>query len=230
MSGDFDFEPVRGLPAGLPKEERILWQGAPDWWAFAKSALHVRGLAIYFVLLMAWRFGVDLSEGGTLATGLIAAAWVIPMVVIVMGLAFGYALMVSRTTVYSITNERVVFRKGVAFTITATIPFKLIRSADLAVERDGTGIVALEVEQGQRVSWLLFWPHVRPWRMNDPHPAFRAVPEAETVAGILTEALSAHAATEVSTAAADDTGVEKKRRPRVGPRDSDPKHGAQCVN
>ncbi|MEM9764435.1 MAG: PH domain-containing protein, partial [Pseudomonadota bacterium] len=28
---DFRSEPVRGLPALLPKGERILWQGAPSW-------------------------------------------------------------------------------------------------------------------------------------------------------------------------------------------------------
>lgn len=193
MSGDFDFEPVRGIPAGLPQNERILWQGTVDWWAFAKSALHVRGLAVYFVLLMGWRFGIDMADGGTLATGLISAAWVVPMVIVVMGILCGYAYMVQRTTVYSITSERVVFRTGVAFSITATIPFNLIRSADLATDPDGTGILALEVERGHRVSWVMFWPHVRPWRLTEPHPAFRSIRDAETVAGILSDALAQHA-------------------------------------
>ena len=196
MSGDFDFEPVRGIPAGLPKDERILWQGTTDWWAFAKSALHVRGLAVYFILLMGWRFGIDLADGGTLATGFISAAWVVPMVIVVMGILCGYANMVQRTTVYSITSERVVFRTGVAFSITATIPFNLIRSADLTTEPDGTGILAIEVERGHRVSWVMFWPHVRPWRLTEPHPAFRSIRDVATVAGILSDTLARHAAAE----------------------------------
>ena len=196
MSGDFDFEPVRGIPAGLPQNERILWQCTVDWWAFAKSALHVRGLAVYFVLLMGWRCGIDMADGGTLATGLISAACVVPMVIVVMGILCGYAYMVQRTTVYSITSERVVFRTGVAFSITATIPFNLIRSADLATDPDGTGVLALEVERGHRVSWVMFWPHVRPWRLTEPHPAFRSIRDAETVAGILSDALAQHATAE----------------------------------
>lgn len=196
MTGDFDFEPVRGIPAGLPQNERILWQGTVDWWAFAKSGLHVRGLAVYFILLMGWRFGIDMADGGTLATGFISAAWVVPMVIVVMGILCGYAYMVQRTTVYSITSERVVFRTGVAFSITATIPFNLIRSADLTEDPDGSGILTIEVERGHRVSWVMFWPHVRPWRLTEPHPAFRSVRDVAIVAGILSDALAKHVATE----------------------------------
>ncbi len=137
-----------------------------------------------------------MAAGGTLATGLISAAWVVPMVIVVMGILCGYAYMVQRTTVYSITSERVVFRTGVAFSITATIPFNLIRSADLATDPDGTGVLALEVERGHRVSWVMFWPHVRPWRLTEPHPAFRSIRDAETVAGILSDALAQHATAE----------------------------------
>jgi hypothetical protein len=193
MSGDFDFEPVRGIPAGLPKDERILWQGTTDWWAFAKSALHVRGLAVYFLLLMGWRFGIDMADGGTLATGFISAVWVVPMVIVVMGILLGYAYMVQRTTVYSITSERVLFRTGVAFSITATVPFNLIRSADVSVDSDGTGLLAIAVERGHRVSWVMFWPHVRPWRISEPHPAFRSIRNVETVAKVLSDALAQHA-------------------------------------
>ena len=28
---DFDFEPIRGLPALLPAGEKQLWQGSPHW-------------------------------------------------------------------------------------------------------------------------------------------------------------------------------------------------------
>ena len=35
---DFAFEPVRGLPAELPRGERLIWQGAPDWRLLAIQA------------------------------------------------------------------------------------------------------------------------------------------------------------------------------------------------
>lgn len=208
MSGDFDFEPIRGIPAGLPEGERILWQGAPDGWAFAKTALHIRGLAFYFGLLMAWRFGVTLYEGGGIADGLVAAAWTLPLAVLVLGLVFGYAYMVHRTTVYSITTERVVVRAGVAFTVTATIPFGLIRSADMAIEPDGTGMLVLDINRDQRVSWVMFWPHVRPWRITHPQPAFRAIRAPEAAAAVLANALSAHARQQTETVSESEAAAD----------------------
>lgn len=202
MSDDFDFEPIRGLPANLPEGERILWQGFPNTWAFAKQALHIRGMAMYFGLLMAWRFGVVLTDGGAVVDGVIAAAWTLPLAGVVLGLVLGYAYMVRRTTVYTVTSQQVVIRAGVAFSITATIPFSLIRSADLSVASDGSGTLALEIDPDKRASWAMLWPHVRPWNIANPQPAFRGVAEVGAVARTLSDALTAHAA---STPRENDT-------------------------
>jgi hypothetical protein len=35
------------------------------------------------------------------------------------------------------------------------------------------------------------WPHVRPWRLANPEPMLRSIPEAERVAQILSNALVA---------------------------------------
>jgi hypothetical protein len=42
---DFAFEPVPGLPAPLPKGERILWQGSPRWQSLARTAYYVNIVA-----------------------------------------------------------------------------------------------------------------------------------------------------------------------------------------
>jgi len=34
--GEYEYEPVPGLPQRLPQGERILWQGAPDWQTLAR--------------------------------------------------------------------------------------------------------------------------------------------------------------------------------------------------
>ena len=49
---DFEFEPVRGLPAMLPPGERLLWQGNPAWRSLAIRAYHVRKVALYFAVLV----------------------------------------------------------------------------------------------------------------------------------------------------------------------------------
>jgi hypothetical protein len=42
VSGDFDFEPVPGLPAELPAGETMIWQGRPQWRSLAVRAFHIR--------------------------------------------------------------------------------------------------------------------------------------------------------------------------------------------
>jgi hypothetical protein len=48
---DFEFEPIRGLPAMLPAGERLLWQGTPNWRGLAVRSYHVRKIAAYFAFL-----------------------------------------------------------------------------------------------------------------------------------------------------------------------------------
>jgi hypothetical protein len=43
---DYATEPVRGLPATLPRGEFVLWQGTPSWRAFARQVFHTRAIAI----------------------------------------------------------------------------------------------------------------------------------------------------------------------------------------
>ena len=50
---EHELEPQFGLPEPLPQGERILWQGSPDFAALARSAFHVRMLAVYFLVLLA---------------------------------------------------------------------------------------------------------------------------------------------------------------------------------
>jgi len=56
-----DEEPVRGLPAPLPADETLLWQGAPDPRSLAQRAYGVRAVAIYFLFLLAllWQKRVE---------------------------------------------------------------------------------------------------------------------------------------------------------------------------
>jgi hypothetical protein len=184
---DFQVEPVRGLPEAPPEGERILWQGAPSWRALARDALNVRWVAGYFVLLAAWRGAVVAGDEGALL-GLKATVPYLVMGAVACAILAAMALILARTTVYTITNRRVAMRIGAALTVTLNIPFTWIGSADLALAKDGTGSIALDLMGTTRLSYLICWPHVRPWRMSRTQPALRAIPDAAHVARILADA------------------------------------------
>jgi len=184
---DIQVEAVNGLPEKPPAGERILWQGRPATWALARDSLAMHWVAGYFALLAVWRVGVSSIELG------VAGALPLAIPFVVLGLlACALILLVSwmqaRATVYTITTARVAMRVGAALTITLNLPFKRIATADLDLRRDGTGTIAITTLGETRLSYLVLWPHVRPWRMKQPQPALRSVPNAERVAGILAEA------------------------------------------
>jgi hypothetical protein len=179
---EYEHEPIRGLPGDLPAGERILWQGAPDWRAFARSALHTRWIGLYFAFFGALAL-VGGSIGGTLAA--LASA------LIVLALLGLFAVMVARTTVYTITNRRVVLRIGVALNKCINLPLALIGSADLRERGAGFGDISLVPNASHRLGYAMLWPHARPLRFSRPQPMLRAVPDAKAVADILARACAA---------------------------------------
>ena len=190
MSGDFDFEPVPGLPELLPKGERLLWQGAPDWQALAIRAFHIRKLAAYFGVLVLWRAVVAAHDGLPAMTALTSCLWLVGLAVVAIGLLVLFAWLIGRTTVYSITSKRLVMRIGVALPVTFNLPFQVISSAAVKLHAGGTGDLPIELKPSQRVSYLIFWPHARPWKIGRPQPMLRAIPEAEKVSETLAHALA----------------------------------------
>ena len=208
---DFGYEPLPGLPQLLPPGERVLWQGRPQWFAFARHAFHLLPLSLYFVLLAAWRLVATIEDGGTAQDIALAALWPIGLggiVVLVAGLVGWYA---ARTTRYTITNRRVVFRIGIALTVSVNLPFNVVSAAALRRHRDGTGDITLAIARPARIAWLMFWPHVRPWRIRTPQPMLRNVAEPERVAQILARALAGSAAMPVPSRAA--TGPARSPAP-----------------
>jgi hypothetical protein len=186
-------EALRGLPAPLPPGEELLWQGAPSWRALAVEALHVRKVAVYFGLLAAWRVLAARADGESLASAAASVAFLLALGAGAIALLGGFAWLVQRTTVYSVTNRRVVMRIGVALPLTLNIPFRIVGSAGLRLRRDGTGDIPLELTGDGKIAYLALWPHARPWRVKRPEPMMRAVPGAEAVAQLLARELAAAA-------------------------------------
>ena len=187
---DYDFEPVRGLPAHLPPGETLLWQGEPQFRAMALRVFHVRKVGLYFAVLALYRFAAALHDGTPLRdagkTVLILAGLALAAAAILTGMAY----LVCRTTVYSITSRRVVMRIGVALPITFNLPYTVLGAASVKLNRDGTGTIPLALTEGNRLSYLVLWPHVRPWRNAKAEPALRLIPDAAKVARLLAEAVA----------------------------------------
>ena len=184
---DFKFEPVRGLPEALPADEHILWQGSPNALRLAKDAWALNWIIGYFVALAAIRVimvSPDMSLTAAMAQGIpfLIAGTLATLIVI------GIATVQARSTVYTLTNKRACMRIGAALTMTLNLPYVCIGNAEAAVRKSGLGTLTFELIGETRLSYLMTWPHVRPWHMRRTQPAFRSIPDAARVVQIFTDA------------------------------------------
>jgi len=187
---EYEIEPVRGLPERLPRGEHIVWQGEPCWTTLARHAFHVRKAALYFALLLAWHALSAVAGGEPLLAALGATAGLAPLAVFALAVLVLLAWLVARTTVYTVTNRRVVLRFGVALPMTVNLPFSSIAAAALRTHHDGRCDIPLALSASTRIAFLVLWPHVRPWRVARTEPMLRAVPReaAESLAAALAAA------------------------------------------
>jgi hypothetical protein len=182
-------EPVRGLPGHLPAGEHILWQGSPDWRVLSRSALKAHWIAVYFGGLAVWNVGSQMASGSPLVPALGVGVLTLAVGTVAVGLLVLYAWLNARTTVYTLTNKRFVLRHGVALSKCFNIPYPTIASAGLKVDAKGVGDIPLGLAEGYKVAYPHLWPHVRPWRFVTPEPMLRSLPEAATVAELLSRQL-----------------------------------------
>ena len=184
-------EPISGLPGPLPAGEEILWQGKPTWGGLARRVCHLRALGAYVLLLGLWCGWSMVRSGHPLSIAALGAAWVLTAGCCALGLLAVFALLSSRTTTYTITTKRIFIQFGVAMTMTVDVPFRIVEGAALRLHSDGTGDIPLALSAEQRASYAVLWPHVRPWRLRQPEPMLRSIPDAARVAGLLGQALAA---------------------------------------
>jgi hypothetical protein len=195
---EHDFEAIRGLPGVLPAGEKILWQGAPNWVAMAREAFHLGLVGAYFAAMLLWRTGAAILGGVAPAKALADTLLVTPIALAALAILAFLAWLNSRSTVYTITNRRVVLRFGAAIPKAINIPFAIIESAALKPFSGEIGDVALTLKAPNKIAFLHLWPHARPWRLAAPEPTFRAVPAARGVASILASAIAEQTPIEVS--------------------------------
>lgn len=215
---EHDFEPARGLPAPLPEGERILWQGAPDWRTLALRAFHVRKVAIWFGLMLVLRAVNTVYDGGSAFDALTSVLWLSVPFAAALGILLYLAWLSARTTMYTLTDRRVVMRVGIVLTLTFNLPLRHVAAAGLRVERDGHGDIPLAIAPPNRIAFLHLWPHARPWKVARPEPMLRSIPDAARVARMLTEAwaLATGRSVEAAVASVPDRAPAAAAREEAG--------------
>ena len=165
---------------GTPQpDEQVLWKGRPQLGLLARSAFHTHTLGAYMAGLVV----VALVLGKTDAA-IVAGVLGMVLVAILYLLAWASA----RSTLYILTDTRLIMRIGVAIETRVNVPLKQITAAHLALQgKRGHGDIAFELAGDRLLGTLLLWPHVRPWRYAQPQPMLRAVPDAATLARTIAE-------------------------------------------
>ncbi|MCB1742213.1 MAG: PH domain-containing protein [Gammaproteobacteria bacterium] len=210
---EHDFEPVRGLPRLLPRGEHLIWQGSPSWWLVATRVFRIHWIALYFLVLILWRAIETQRSVGQLGTTLDTCATPLLLAALGLGLIAGIAWLFTATTVFTVTSKRLVLRQGIAVPTTTNLPFASIEAARLRADSRGTGDIALQCVAGQRVSWLLLWPWVRPWHFSHPQPSLRGLSSAAEVGALIGDAMRTN---EAQTTAGRATTADTAPAPAAG--------------
>jgi hypothetical protein len=189
---EHEFEPQYGLPQSLPQIERLLWQGTPQRRSVALEIFHVRAVAIYFSVLVLIRALFAWQDTGSWVLAVGSASWVTVVFALALALLWFLAGLVARTTVYTITDRRVVMRIGMVLTVTFNLPYARIQAAQIRRRRDGGGDIVLKLHGEDKIAWLHLWPHVRPWRLAHPEPMLRGLARVDEPARLLAQAWQAY--------------------------------------
>jgi hypothetical protein len=205
---EHELEPQYGLPERLPANEKILWQGSPDARVLARSAFHIRKLALYFVALVAINAASVVTDGATAMDVLLALVWPAGLSALALGGVWTLAWLTARTAVYTVTDRRVVMRIGIVLTLTFNLPLRTLETAAMRQGPDGHGDIVLALKGPDHIAWLHLWPHARPWHLTRTQPMLRALPQVAQVAALLQKAWSAQTGGAVEPLATPASGKQ----------------------
>lgn len=188
QSAEYEFEAALGLPEPLPSDEKILWQGEPNWISMAKHVFHLQWLTVYFAVIVVLQLISVASSDEGLFAGWSSVALAFALAVIGLLLVGFIAYLSAKTTMYTLTNRRIIMRVGIVLTVTFNFPYKTLGSAGLKLFKDGTGDIPVTIATKDKIAFFHLWPHVRPWYLSKPEPMMRCIPNAQAVAQLLTKA------------------------------------------
>jgi hypothetical protein len=195
MTGNYDaeneFEAQHGLPENLPEDEKILWQGSPNFALLMNKVFLFRLIAIYFFCLLSFVLYWDFQKVGqvdalfNLLTNLLLSGFSLAALALL-------AYLTCSTAVYTLTNKRVVMRIGIVLTLTFNIPFKQIVAADYKKHSNGSGDISFRIDSSTKIAFIQLWPHCRFKSFAHPEPAMKCIENADDVAFLVHQAWKKH--------------------------------------
>ncbi|MBY6204867.1 photosynthetic complex putative assembly protein PuhB [Halomonas denitrificans] len=189
--GGIRVRPIKPLPGPLPEGERVLWQQVPEWKAYGRRVFQLGKIALYFLVIIAWVAASAYFDTGEAVAVARALVWAVPPALGVLALLAAFAWLYARTTVFTVTDKRVIIQSGLALPSAVNLPFVNVARADLACFDDGTGDIELPMN-GPRLLYSMVWPNVRLFRLKRPVPVLRALENPRQAGEILGRALAAH--------------------------------------
>ncbi len=191
MSAEHEIEPLPGLPGLLPADEHIIWQGKPERARLARTAFHTRTVTLYFAALALAGCAYALPDAARGLSAFYGTLLTIGVGALGVGLLHVFAWLSARSTIYTLTNKRIVLRAGMALPTCINVPLSLIASADLRTFDDGTGDIPVKLMRGNELGYAQLWPHARPWHINHAQPMLRSIADAARVATLIARATGA---------------------------------------
>lgn len=173
-----------GTPA---PNEKVLWKGRPNLGLLARSAFHTRTLGLYMAALIVIALASGRNDAAIVAAVLGTA---------LLAILYTLAWLSTRSTLYILTDARLIMRIGMAIETRINIPLKQITAAHFRPRSKGHGDIAFELAGERLLGTVILWPHMRPWRYNRPQPMLRAVPDAAALAQMIAEARAQYGAIE----------------------------------
>ncbi|MFN3989573.1 MAG: photosynthetic complex putative assembly protein PuhB [Erythrobacter sp.] len=191
---------AHGDKLGTPQpDERLLWRGRPNVALLARGAFRTYWVAFYFLVLVAICLATD--RPGTAA--IMAGAGAVTIAIL-----YVLAWLSARSTLYILTDVRVIMRIGMAIETRINVPLKQVIAAHLRDSGKGFGDIALELSGERLLGVVLLWPHLRPWHINHPQPMLRGIPDVARVAQLLADARALYGEIEHNLSAINDPAPE----------------------
>jgi hypothetical protein len=195
-----------GTPA---PDETVLWKGRPGLGMLARTAFHTRTLGLYMAALIVIALATGRNDAAMVTAGL---------GVVLIALLYMLAWLSARSTLYILTDVRLIMRIGMAIETRINIPLKQVTAAHYRARGKDHGDIAFELSGDRLLGHVLLWPHVRPWHYTRPQPMLRAVPDAARVAQMIADVRAQYGEIDRNlTEIKDEAATARHQGPVSGP-------------
>jgi hypothetical protein len=178
------FEAPKNILDAIPDGESILWKGKPSLWGFSWNLFGLKWITFYLSILsivsIARFFASDFHTAFYIDFLPFFLSGIFASIILI-----GLAAIQAYSTVYIITENRVIIKTGAALSFLISMPFKKIKEVNLQKRGASIGTISFELFSKKRVPYISCWPSVRPWKFKKTQPAFSCVRSVDEVATIL---------------------------------------------